>query len=62
VAKLLRESCELGQEDIGRIRIRDRYTFVDVPEGMIDAIIGKLAGQMLHDKTLAPERAKAARN
>lgn len=62
VARLLQESCELGRDDIGRIRIRDRYTFVDVPEGQLDAIIGKLAGQLLHDKALAPERAKAARS
>ncbi len=62
VVDLLRTNCELPQEDIGRIRIRDRYTFVDVPEGRLDGIIEKLAGHTLHERTLAPERAKAARN
>jgi ATP-dependent RNA helicase DeaD len=62
VARLLRDSCELTRGQIGRIRVRDRYTFVDVPEGRLDSIIATLNGQVLHDKPLAPERAKTAKN
>jgi ATP-dependent RNA helicase DeaD len=62
IARLLRESCELDQADVGRIRVRDRYTFVDVPEGSLDGIIDRLKGTQLNDRELAPERAKAARN
>ena len=62
VAKLLRESCELTRGEIGRIRVRDRYTFVDVPEERLDTIISTLSGQVVHDKALAPERAKSAKN
>jgi len=62
VARLLRESCELSRGEIGRIRVRDRYTFVDVPEERLDTIISTLSGQVVHDKALAPERAKTAKN
>jgi ATP-dependent RNA helicase DeaD len=58
VARLLQESCELSQSDIGRIRVRDRYTFVDVPEERLETIISALSGRTLNDKALAPERAK----
>jgi ATP-dependent RNA helicase DeaD len=61
VARLLRESCELGRNEVGRIRVRDRYTFVDVPSERLDAIIATLRGLTLHDKPLSPERAKAAK-
>jgi ATP-dependent RNA helicase DeaD len=61
VARLLRESCELTRNEIGRIRVRDRYTFVDVPEERLDTIISTLSGQLVHDKPLAPERAKTAK-
>jgi ATP-dependent RNA helicase DeaD len=61
VARLLRESCELSRAEIGRIRVRDRYTFVDVPEERLETIIQALSGQTLHEKALAPERAKAAK-
>jgi len=62
VARLLRENCELGRGEIGRIRVRDRYTFVDVPEERLDTIIAALSGQVVHDKALAPERAKTAKS
>jgi ATP-dependent RNA helicase DeaD len=61
VARLLRDNCELGRGEIGRIRVRDRYTFVDVPEERLDTIIAALNGQVVHDKALAPERAKTAK-
>jgi ATP-dependent RNA helicase DeaD len=62
VARLLRDSCELSRGQIGRIRVRDRYTFVDVPEGRLDGIIATLSGQVVHDKPLAPERAKTTKS
>jgi ATP-dependent RNA helicase DeaD len=62
VARLLREACELSRGEIGRIRVRDRYTFVDVPEERLETIIQALSGQTLHDKALAPERAKTAKS
>jgi ATP-dependent RNA helicase DeaD len=60
VAKLLRDSCALTRSEVGRIRVRDRYTFVDVPDERLPFIIDTLSGQEFHERTLAPERAKAA--
>jgi ATP-dependent RNA helicase DeaD len=60
VAKLLRDSCALTRSEVGRIRVRDRYTFVDVPDERLPFIIDTLSGREFHERTLAPERAKAA--
>jgi hypothetical protein len=61
LARLLRESCELARTEIGRIRVRDRYTLVDVPEERLDVIIATLSTQTLNDHALAPERAKTTK-
>jgi len=61
VARLLRESCELSRAEVGRIRVRDRYTYVDVPAERLDSIISTLTGRTLHDKALAPERARVVK-
>jgi ATP-dependent RNA helicase DeaD len=58
VARLLRDTCGLARAEVGRIRVRDRYTYVDVPPERLDAIIESLTGQTFHDKTLLPERAR----
>ncbi|MET0390383.1 MAG: DbpA RNA binding domain-containing protein [Polyangiales bacterium] len=59
---MLRDSCSLSRGEIGRIRVRDRYTFVDVPEDRLDTIITTLSGQVVREKALAPERAKTSKN
>jgi hypothetical protein len=41
--------------------MRDRHTFVEVPDEKLDELLEKLRGHALHDKTLSPERAKAGR-
>jgi ATP-dependent RNA helicase DeaD len=58
IAKLLREQCGLARREVGRIRLRDRYTLVAVPQTRLDEIVSKLEGVELHDKKLAPERAR----
>ena len=62
IAKLMRETCELGQENVGRIRMRDRYTYVDVPEQLVDAVVKRLGDVSLHNRPLDPERAKVTRS
>ena len=52
------EAGELRRSEVGRIRVRDRYTFVEVPDAKLDAIVEKLRGQSLRERTLSPERAK----
>jgi ATP-dependent RNA helicase DeaD len=58
LARFLRERCDLSRSDLGRIRIRDRYTLVGVPKERLDAIVDTLKGTQLNDRQLAPERAK----
>ncbi|MGD8859983.1 MAG: DEAD/DEAH box helicase [Myxococcales bacterium] len=62
VARLVRESCDLKRSEVGRIRLRDRYTHVEVPDDRLDDIVEQLKDETLHDKELAPERARSARS
>jgi ATP-dependent RNA helicase DeaD len=61
IARLLRDVGELRRSEVGRIRIRDRHTFVEVPDEKLEHVLAKLKGHALYDKTLSPERAKAGR-
>jgi len=61
IARLLREVGELRRSEVGRIRIRDRHTFVEVPDGKLEHLLAKLKGHAVYDKSLSPERAKAGR-
>ena len=55
---LLSSSCELGSEDIGRVRVKDRHTFVGVPTERVDSVISSLAGQTIKNRELHVERAR----
>jgi len=58
LASLLTSACELGVEDIGRVRVKDRHTFVGVPSERAEAIITSLEGQMVRSRSLHVERAR----
>ncbi|MDB4988301.1 MAG: DEAD-box ATP-dependent helicase CshA, partial [Myxococcaceae bacterium] len=58
LAELLTSSCELGNEDIGRVRVKERHTFVGVPTERADGIIAVLEGQLIRNRPLHVERAK----
>jgi ATP-dependent RNA helicase DeaD len=58
LAGLLTSACELGMEDIGRVRVKDRHTFVGVPSERAEAIITSLEGQMIRSRSLHVERAR----
>jgi hypothetical protein len=51
----------LTRSEVGRIRVRDRYTYVDVPQERLDSIIASLMGHTFHDKMLSPERARVVK-
>jgi len=55
---LLATECDLDKGEVGRIRIRDRHTFVGVPRDRADEIIEELDGAESHDKELTVERAR----
>jgi ATP-dependent RNA helicase DeaD len=59
LADLLTSACELGSEDIGRVRVKERHTFVGVPTERADAIIAVLEGQLVRSRALHVERARS---
>ncbi len=59
VSSLLSASCGLEGDDIGRVRVRERHTFVGVPSERVDGVIAALAGQSLRNRELQVARARA---
>ncbi len=59
IARIVREAAELTRDDVGRIRMRDRYTHVEVPEDKLDELVEQLKDAQLGEKDLAPERARS---
>jgi ATP-dependent RNA helicase DeaD len=58
LAALLTTNSDLGQDDIGRVRVKERHTFVGVPTERADAIISALEGQLVRNRALHVERAR----
>ncbi|HEX5656620.1 MAG TPA: DEAD/DEAH box helicase [Polyangiales bacterium] len=58
LASLLTTNSDLGQDDIGRVRVKERHTFVGVPTERADAIITALEGQLVRNRALHVERAR----
>ena len=52
------ERTGLKRKDIGRIRVRDKHSLVDVPEDRAQDVIESMAGALLRDRELAVELAK----
>jgi hypothetical protein len=44
-----------------RIRVRDRHTFVSVPEEQVDGAIAAISGKSAFGRTLVAERARPSR-
>jgi ATP-dependent RNA helicase DeaD len=61
ISRFLRETAGLEREQIGRIRIRDKHTFVGVPVERIDAVLDALTGRTFLDRPIVAERARANR-
>ena len=59
VARFLRDHTELGRNDIGRIRVRDKHSFVDVRSELVDATVKGLEGKTLAERALVIEPAKS---
>ena len=62
LGRLLRERTGLKRREIGRIRVRDKHSLVDVPEERAQDIIDSMEGAVLHERPLAMERADARRS
>ena len=58
LGRLLRDRTGLKRKEIGRIRVRDRHSLVDVPEDRAQDVIESMAGATLRDRELELELAK----
>lgn len=59
LAKLVRDRTDLTRREVGRIRVRDKHTFLTVPEERADAVVAALSGAELEGRALVVERARA---
>jgi ATP-dependent RNA helicase DeaD len=59
ILRLFETHARLGKDDLGRIRIRDRHTFVGVPKERAASAVEALAGRSFGDKALVVEIARA---
>ena len=58
--RLFQDSGGLSREEVGRIRLRDKHSFVSVPKTKVDAVIDALQGLDFHDRELKVEPARAS--
>jgi len=58
LGRLLRERTGLKRREIGRIRVRDRHSFVDVPEERAQDVIDSMTGAVLRERELTLELAQ----
>ncbi|MFZ1863553.1 MAG: DEAD/DEAH box helicase [Polyangiales bacterium] len=58
LGRLLRDRTGLKRKEIGRIRVRDEHSLVDVPEDRAQDVIESMAGATLRDRELEVELAK----
>jgi ATP-dependent RNA helicase DeaD len=61
LVQLFEAHAGLTKEEIGRIRVRDRHSFVDVPLDRAERVIQALTGQRAHEKALVVELARVER-
>jgi ATP-dependent RNA helicase DeaD len=59
LGRLLRDRTGLKRKEIGRIRVRDKHSLVDVPEDRAQEVIESMAGAVLHDRELELELAES---
>ncbi len=56
--RLFQDQGGLEREHVGRIRLRDKHSFVSVPEDRADAVVETLTGKAFAERELKVERAK----
>jgi ATP-dependent RNA helicase DeaD len=59
ILRLFETWAGLTKDGLGRIRIRDRHTFVGVPKESTDAVLAAFSGRSAHEKELVVEIARA---
>ncbi len=59
LGRLLRERTGLKRREIGRIRVRNTHSLVDVPQERVQDVINSMAGAVLHERELNVELAES---
>lgn len=59
ILRLFETWANLTKDELGRIRIRDRHTFVGVPKERTDSVLAAFFGRSAHEKELVVEVARA---
>ena len=59
LGRLLRDRTGLKRKEIGRIRVRDKHSLVDVPEDRAQDVLESMAGAVLRDRELELELAES---
>ncbi|MCA9600854.1 MAG: DbpA RNA binding domain-containing protein, partial [Myxococcales bacterium] len=58
LSRLLRDQCGLEREQIGRIRVRDKHTFIEVEPARADHVVQTLSGTQFEGRDLVVEHAR----
>lgn len=58
LARLLQDEAGLEADEVGRIQVRDSFSFASLPDGRADTVIERLSGKEIEERTLRVERAK----
>ena len=59
LGRLLRDRAGLKRKEIGRIRVHDKHSLVDVPEDRVQEVLESMEGAILHDRELELELARS---
>jgi len=57
--RLFQDSGGLDKGEVGRIRLRDKHSFVSIPATKVEEVIDALHGLDFHDRELKVEPARA---
>lgn len=61
LSRFLRDASGLPPDEVGRIRMRDKHTFVAVPKDKVDAVLAALKDKTYNERALDAAVAKATR-
>ncbi|MBO6937935.1 MAG: DEAD/DEAH box helicase [Deltaproteobacteria bacterium] len=57
--RLFQDTGGLSRDEVGRIRLRDKHSFVSIPATKVEAVVEALQGIDFHDRELKVEPARA---
>ena len=57
--RLFQDTGGLSRDEVGRIRLRDKHSFVSIPATKVEEVVDALHGIDFHDRELKVEPARA---